>query len=211
MERPVLTATVREAKKSENNKLKREGKVPAVVYGKEYGPISISVDEKELFKILKEKGESSLINLELNGERFPVLIKEVQRHVLKDTFEHVDFFKVSMDEQVEYNLPVILKGTAKGLKLGGVLQHQKHEITVKSLPDNMIESLEVDISDLDIGDTLTVGDLKVDSKITILDDPDEVIASVLAPKLEEAAEAVETTEEAKEPELVRESKEEEEE
>lgn len=211
MERPVLTATVRKAKKSENNKLKRESKVPAVVYGRGYGPINISVDEKELFKILKERGESSLINLELNGETFPVLIKEVQRHVLKDTFEHVDFFKVSMDEQVEYNLPVILKGTAKGLKLGGVLQHQKHEITVKSLPDDMIESLEIDISDLDIGDALTVGDLKVDNKITILDDLDEVIASVLAPKLEEAAEAAETTEEAKEPELVGESREEEEE
>lgn len=209
MEHPVLTAAVRQAAKSENKKLKREGKVPAVVYGKGYETTSISVDDKELSRILKSRGESSLINLELNGEAFPVLIKEVQRNVLKNSMEHVDFFKVSMDEEVEYNLPIVLKGDAKGVKEGGVLQHQKREVTVKSLPNDMLDNIEIDISDMDIGDTLTVADLKIADKNTVLDDPDEVIVSVLAPRLEE--EEIETPEEGEEPELVGEDKEEQEE
>ena len=212
MEHPVLTAAIRLAAKSESKRLKKENKLPAVVYGKGYETTSIAIDEKELYRILKTQGESSLINLEVQDQTFPVLIKEVQRNILKDTIDHVDFFKVSMDEEVEYNLPIFLIGDAEGIKMGGVLQHQKREIAVKSLPGDMLDNIEVDISTMEIGDTITVADLKVDEKNTILDDPDEVIVTLLMPSIEEEEEEdVDVLEEGEEPELVESDKEEEEE
>lgn len=197
---PVLLATIREAKKSENKRLRRENKLPAVVYGKGYETKSIAVDGRELDKILKTHGETSLINLQVEDDTFPVLIKEVQRNTLKNSIDHVDFFKVSMDEEVEYNAPIVLVGDAEGVKMGGVLQHQKREIALKALPRDMLESVEVDISEMKIGDTLTVGDIKVDSKNTVLDDPDEIIVSIVAPKLVD--ESVEAPAEGEEPKLV---------
>lgn len=207
MENLVLTATIREAKKSENKNLRRENKVPAVVYGKEYEAKSIAVDERELKKLLRTHGEATLINLQVENDTFPVLIKEVQRNILKDTIDHVDFFKVSMDEEVEYNAPIVLVGDAEGVKMGGILQHQKREITLRALPADMLESVEVDISEMQIGDILTVADLKIDSKNTVMDDPEEVVATIVAPSLAEDAEA---PEEGEEPELVEGNKEEEE-
>ena len=209
MEHPALTAAIRQAAKSENKRLKRENKLPAVVYGKGYETASIAIDEKELSTILKTRGESSLINLELDDQTFPVLIKEVQRNTLKNSIDHVDFFKVSMDEEVEYNLPIVLIGDAEGIKMGGTLQHQKREVAVKALPGDMLDSIEVDVSTMDIGDTLTVADLKVDEKNTVLDNPDEVVVTLLAPSLEEEEEDVETPEAGEEPELVESDKEEE--
>lgn len=206
MEHPVLTAAIRQAAKSENKRIKREDKLPAVVYGKGYKATSIAIDEKELSRILKTHGESSLIDLQVESETFPVLIKEVQRNTLKSSIDHVDFFKVSMDEEVEYNLPIILVGDAKGIKMGGILQQQKREVAVKALPGDMLESIEVNVSEMEIGDTVTVADLRVDSKNTIVDDADELIVSVLAPKL--AEEDVETPAEGEEPELVDNDKEE---
>ena len=197
---PVLLATIREAKKSENKRLRRENKLPAVVYGKGYETKSIAVDGRELDKILKTHGETSLINLQVEDDTFPVLIKEVQRNTLKNSIDHVDFFKVSMDEEVEYNAPIVLVGDAEGVKMGGVLQHQKREIALKALPRDMLDGVEVDISEMKIGDALTVGDIKVDSKNTVLDDPDEIIVSIVAPKLVD--ESVEAPAEGEEPKLV---------
>lgn len=197
---PVLLATIREAKKSENKRLRRENKLPAVVYGKGYETKSIAVDGRELDKILKTHGETSLINLQVEDDTFPVLIKEVQRNTLKNSIDHVDFFKVSMDEEVEYNAPIVLVGDAEGVKMGGVLQHQKREIALKALPRDMLESVEVDISEMKIGDALTVGDIKVDSKNTVLDDPDEIIVSIVAPKLVD--ESVEAPAEGEEPKQI---------
>jgi large subunit ribosomal protein L25 len=207
MEQPVLTATTRIAKKGENKRLKRENKIPAVVYGKEFENKLIAVDEKEFRKLLKTHGEVALIDLQVEGDSFPVLIKEVQRNTLKNAIDHVDFFKVSMDEEVEYHAPIVLVGDAEGVKMGGILQHQKREITLKALPADMLESVEVDISEMNIGDTIAVADLKVDGKNTVLDDADEVVVTIVPPRL---AEEVEAPEEGEEPELVEEDKDEEE-
>jgi len=206
MEHPVLTATIRNAKKSENKRLKREDRLPAVVYGKGFENKNIAIDEKEFNKILKIHGEVSLINLQVADDTFPVLIKEVQRNTLKNSIDHVDFFKVSMDEEVEYNAPIILVGDSEGIKMGGILQHQKREVALKALPGDMLESVEVDISEMKIGDALTVADLNVGSKNIVLDDADEVVVSILAPKL--AEEDIATPAEGEEPELVENDKEE---
>jgi len=208
MEHPVLTAVIRDAKKSENKRLKRENKLPAVLYGKGIENKNIAVDEKEFTKILKTHGEATLINLKIENDLFPVLMKEIQRNTLKNSIDHVDFFKVSMDEEVEYNAPIVLVGDAEGIRMGGILQHQKREVTLKALPVNMLDSVEVDISNMQIGDVLTVADLKVDGKNTVLDDPDEVVVAILAPKL---SEELETPAEEQEPEVVGKGKEEEDE
>ncbi|HHW03568.1 MAG TPA: 50S ribosomal protein L25/general stress protein Ctc [Thermoanaerobacterales bacterium] len=207
MEQIALKAEKRDvSKKGIINELRRKGKLPGVLYGKNIESSPVVVDAKELLKILKTHGESALIDLELEGEKLPVLMKEIQRDTLKDAILHVDFYKVSMTDRIEFNLPLVLKGDAEGLKMGGILQHQKRELLVKALPADMPEHLEVDISHLKIGDTLTVGDLKVDEKITVLDDPDEVVVSILAPKLAEDAE-VPAGEQATEPEVVAKGKE----
>jgi large subunit ribosomal protein L25 len=211
MEQIALKAEKRDiSKKGTINELRRKGKLPGVLYGKNIESSPVAVDAKELLKVLKTHGESALINLELEGEKHPVLMKEIQRDTFKDAIVHVDFYRVSMTDRIEFNLPIILKGDAEGVKMGGILQHQKRELSVKALPADMPEHLEVDISNLKIGETLTVGDLKVDDKITVLDDPEEVVLSVLAPKLAEDTE-VPTGEQAAEPEVVAKGKEKQEE
>lgn len=207
MEQIALKAEKRDiSKKGTINELRRKGKLPGVLYGKNIESSPVAVDAKELLKVLKTHGESALINLELEGEKHPVLMKEIQRDTLKDAIVHVDFYRVSMTDRIEFNLPLVLKGDAEGVRMGGILQHQKRELSVKALPADMPEHLEVDISGLKIGDTLTVGDLKMDEKITVLDDPEEVVISILAPKLAEDTE-VPTGEQAAEPEVMAKGKE----
>lgn len=211
MEQVALKAEKRDiSSKGALNGLRRKGKLPGVLYGKNIESSPVAVEAKELLKVLKTHGESAIINLELDGQKQPVLMKEIQRDTLKDAILHVDFYRISMTDRIEFNLPIVLHGDAEGVKMGGILQHQKREISVKALPRDMPEHLEVDISGLKIGDTLTVGDLKVDEKLTVLDDPEEVVISILAPKLAEDTE-VPTGEQAAEPEVVAKGKEKEEE
>jgi len=206
MEQITLKADIRNF--GGTGRLRREGKIPAVIYGKEIESTPISVDAKEFLNIMKTHGETTLLNLEIQGNNHTVLTKEIQRDTMKGMIIHVDFQKVSMTDKVEFNLPIALKGDAEGVKMGGVLQFQKREVTAKAMPKDMIEVLEVDISNLKIGDVLKVSDLEVDDKITILDDPDEIVVSVLAPKL---AEEVEAPTGEQEPEVIAKGKAEEEE
>jgi large subunit ribosomal protein L25 len=189
--------------------LRREGKIPAVIYGKEIDATPITVDAKELSKILKARGGSALIDIELEENKHMVLMKEIQRDTLKNMILHVDFQKVSMTDTVEFNLPIMLKGDSEGVKMGGILQFQKREVVAKALPQDMKDYVELDITNLGIGNSLTVADLEVDEKITILDDPNEVIVSVLAPKLDEQVEETEAPEEEGEPDADDKDKEEE--
>lgn len=188
-------------------KLRCEGKIPGVMYGKDIDATPIAVDAKEFLKILKTRGETTLLDLELEGKKHTVLTKEIQRDTMKNVLVHVDFQKVSMTQKIEFNLPLVLKGDSEGVKMGGVLQFQKREVTAQALTQDIIENLEVDISNLKIGDTLKVSDLQIDPKITILDDPEEVVVSVIAPKL---AEDVEVPTGEEEPEVLPKGKKEEE-
>lgn len=214
MEQVALKAEKRDiSSKGALNELRRKGRLPGVLYGKNIENSPVSVEEKELLKVLKTHGLSAIIDLELDGRKQPVLMKEIQRDSLKDSILHVDFYGISMTDRIEFKLPIVLRGDAEGVRAGGTLQHQKREISVKALPKDMPEHLEVDISGFNIGDTLTVRDLKVDEKLTVLDDPEEVVISILAPKLaEEETEAPAGEEEgAAEPEVVAKGKEKEEE
>ncbi|MDN5331033.1 MAG: large subunit ribosomal protein [Tepidanaerobacteraceae bacterium] len=186
------------------NELRKSGKIPGVLYGKNIETKAVAVGAKELNKLFKTHGEGVLIDLVLGEEKYPVIIKEIQRDPLKGVITHIDFYRVSMTDKIEVDLPIILKGEPEGVKLGGVLQHQLHELTIEALPADIPEFIEVDISHLKIGDVLQVKDIKLSDKITVLDDPEEVVVTVLAPTIEEEETPAG---ESEEPEVVSKSKE----
>lgn len=201
MDYPVLKANNRQIQgKGDLKKLRETGYVPAIVYGKDFENQAIAVDERDITKIIRSRGISTLIGLEVENDSYPVMMKEIQANTIKNTIDHVDFFKVSMDEEVEYSIPIVLVGEPEGAKHGGAVQQQKRDILVKALPLEMLENIEVDISHLDIGDNITLGDIEIPETQTVLDDSEELIVSILAPSMEEEEE--EETEEMEEPELV---------
>lgn len=191
--------------------LREQGILPAVVYGKDFETKPVNLDAKKFNKILRDHGENVLLNLEVDGETHPALIREVQRDPIRNEVIHVDLNIVSMTEEIEFEVPIVLVGEPAGASLGGVLQHQLRELKAKALPKNMIDTVEVDVSDLQIGDTVLVKDLTIDKDITILDDPEEMIATLLAPEEEEKEEVEEEIEEMEEPEVIEKGKTEEEE
>jgi large subunit ribosomal protein L25 len=208
MEQTALKAQIRTvSSKSALKNIRKMGKLPAIVYGKNFDTKPIAVDANEVVKTLKFHGESSIIKMELDGEQFSVIMKEVQRDTLNNVINHIDFFKVSMSDEIEINVPIYLQGDAEGVKEGGILQNQKRELAIKAFPQDLPENVELDISGLNIGDTLTVADIKLDGKFGVLDEPDEVIVTILAPRLAEE-ELEEDKEELVEPEVDSKDKEE---
>jgi len=184
--------------------------LPAVVYGKEAGNLLVQCPEKELTSILA--GHSiggTLINLEVaDGNKrgkapYLVMIREVQRDPIKQKLMHVDFYQVSLTEEIQTEIPVHLVGDAPGVKDGGLLQHLLRDVTVSCLPGKLPERLEADISKLGLGDQLTVADLQVPEGVKVLNDPESIIAHVVAPAVEEEPtpeeEAAEAAEAAPEP------------
>ncbi|MCD6508585.1 50S ribosomal protein L25/general stress protein Ctc [Candidatus Poribacteria bacterium] len=195
--------------------LRRQGLIPGVVYGHNFGPIPVQVELEELKRLLHHESiESMLIRMKLNGREETVMIKEIQRHPVTYDILHVDFHRVSLTEEVTTRVPVELVGESIGVKEGGILEFLLRELEIRCLPTEIPEHIAIDISQMRIGDSLRVGDLKLKEGITVLDDPDTVIVLIAAPvvreEIEEVEEAAEEAEE-EEPELVGEKKEEEEE
>ncbi|GAW91661.1 50S ribosomal protein L25/general stress protein Ctc [Calderihabitans maritimus] len=203
MEAVQLEAKIREGKgKGFAKRLRRAKFIPAVLYGKKIGNIPIQVGERDMEKLLSDFGRSVLVKLKVNdgdqsGE-YDTLIREIQRHPLRGDLLHVDFYQISLQEKLEVEVPIHLVGEAVGVSKGGILQHGISELEIRCLPTQIPEAIEVDVSNLDIGDSLSVADLKLDDDIEILSEPDSIIATVVAPRLEteEDKEAEEATEAA---------------
>lgn len=195
--------------------LRRQGLIPGIVYGRNFGPIPIQVERKEVQRLLKhESVESMLIKMQLDGQEELVIIKEIQRHPVTYDILHVDFMRVSMDEPIDVRVPITLVGEPAGVKEGGILEFLHRELEIRCLPTEIPEHIEVDVSELGIGDSIKVEDLKLPEGIKVLDEPSTVIAVVAAPVVveeEEVAEEAEAAEAPEEPELVGEKEEEEEE
>ena len=194
--------------------LRRQGLIPGVVYGHNFGPITVQVELEELKRLLHHESiESMLIRMKLNGREETVMIKEIQRHPVTYDILHVDFHRVSLTEEVTTRVPIELVGESIGVKEGGILEFLLRELEIRCLPTEIPEHIAIDISQMRIGDSLRVGDLKLKEGITVLDDPETVIVLIAAPVVREEIEEVEEAEEAEEekPELVGEEKEEEEE
>ena len=176
--------------------LRKEGGVPAVLYGRAQDTVSIQIDARTFRQFLRTYGENVIINMEIgNGNPETVIIKEIQRHpVQKHTLMHADFIRISLDEPVTSAVPVVLEGTPQGIQEGGVLEFPLRQITIHCLPIRMPTDISVDVSELDIGDSIHVSDLSLDEDIEILDDLERTIATVSQPRVqleEEAAEGEE--------------------
>ncbi|WP_019639863.1 50S ribosomal protein L25 [Paenibacillus fonticola] len=173
-----------EFSRSSLNRLRGSGRIPAVVYGGGSDGISIHVEEKQLAKVART-GRSELFDLHIEGGgSFPVLIKEMQRRNGKVT--HVDFQKVSKNKPIRVRVPLVYTGTAEGTKIGGILQVQATELEVEGLPDALPAGLEVDVTSLNTGDKLIAANVTLPGGITLVGGEDELLASVVLPRLAEA-------------------------
>jgi large subunit ribosomal protein L25 len=187
-------------------KLRAVGEVPAILYGAGMDPLSIKLNAHDATLLFHSISvDNTLINLEVEGEKVPVLtlVREIQTHPARAKLLHVDFYRVQMDVEVELEVPLHVEGTAAGVKDGGVLDQPIHDLPVRCLPSDIPESIHVDVSHLNIGDSLRVKDLVIPRGVTILLDSDRTVCSVQVPtKLEEVV-APDTTQ--AEPEVISEA------
>ncbi|NTU90783.1 MAG: 50S ribosomal protein L25/general stress protein Ctc [Chlorobiaceae bacterium] len=195
METRVLSVNLREAKKKEAAKLRREGQVPAVVYHKGEETVTISVEEMALTKLV-HSAESHLIDLQYpDGKTTRSFIKDIQFDPVTDRVIHADFQLFSADEVVEMEVPLHFEGEAQGVKIGGgKLQINLHALTLKGNPEDMPEHFTVDVSGLALGQTLHIRELELGAlagKVTILGEADAPVVSVMAPRKEVEAAAEE--------------------
>ena len=182
--------------------LRRAGRVPAVLYGPKAEPVLLSIDAKEFEQILKEASVGSvLLNLQIqNGKTSTraAMIKELQTHPVSGNFLHVDFYEVDMQTKITAKVEVVAKGQSKGVEVGGLLQYVRRELDVLCLPTAIPESIEVDITDLDIGDSIHVEDISLSGDIEISADTNFTVLTILAPKVEEVPVEEEELEEGEE-------------
>lgn len=194
MKRVTLEAEPRsETGKGAARSMRREGWVPGVVYGHGEETRSCKVGTVELKKLLTSISyENTVINLKMDGETRPVLIREVQVHPYKPEVLHVDFLAIHKGEKIRVEVPIRLVGEAPGVEEGGIMEHARHEVEVRCDPDAIPEFLELDVSTLDVGDSLSIGDLQVPSGVEILAESGHTVCAVVPPtKVEEVVPAVE--------------------
>ena len=175
-------------KQSNLTSLRGEGLVPAVVYGYNKDSTSISVSEMDLLKTLREVGRNGVMKLDVDGEAVNVVLSDYQMDVLKGQFVHADFLAINMSDELEVNVTVTFTGSSVGESQGGVLNQPNREVSVKVKPSDIPETIEIDISSLEIGETLTVGDIRNQTNFTILNEDDFTLASVSAPRSDEELE-----------------------
>lgn len=215
MTEPVLNAEERTLRGSHLKALRREGILPAVVYGAGIESTAIELDQHEASKILATVGGSTLVTLNIGKEKHRVLVREIQRDVIRLDILHVDFLKVAMDVKIRTMVPVELVGEAPVVyELGGLLVTGLNEIEVEALPSDLPERVTVDISSLvSMDDSITVADLVFGEGVEVLTSPDELIASAVYQVEEEIEEeeVEEIFEEEGEPEVIEKGKREEEE
>ncbi|MCK4244756.1 MAG: 50S ribosomal protein L25, partial [Candidatus Omnitrophica bacterium] len=186
-------------------RLREKGYIPAILYGKEKESLPLILNGKDFQMVLHHlAGKSSLLELKIKKDdkiiKKRAILKEVQKDLTKDMILHLDFYETTLDKPIAVNVPVTLIGESPGVKEGGVLDHVLWEIKVETLPAHIPEKIEADISSLKIGDSLYVRDLKTE-EITILNEPTDVVTSILAPRKEEEV-APPVEEEAAEPEVI---------
>jgi len=192
-------------------KLRQTGSIPAVYYGRGEEPIVLTVVVKELEEvILKAEGSNVIVDLKVDGDGGSdrkALIREIQRDPVGGHILHLDLQHISLTERITVEVPIVLTGIPIGVKDGGgILEHLLREVEVECLPTDIPSRLEIDVSALNIGDSLHVSDLKTE-KATILTEGERPIAAVVPPTVLEEAKPAEEGEAAAEPELVKEKKE----
>ncbi|HEU4929174.1 MAG TPA: 50S ribosomal protein L25 [Candidatus Krumholzibacteria bacterium] len=207
MERYELQSSVRGgAGKGVARKLREEGRLPAVLYGRREAPVGLSVAEMDVRNILRKHPESAIIDLTVDGPgggSMNAIIRDVQRHPASGRILHVDLQRIALDEQIRVEVHVSVKGTPAGVKeQGGVLEHGTRTVNVMTLPTDIPDAIEVDVSALRIHDALRISDVMAAyPKVQFLDDLDTTLATVIPPIVETVVAPVEAA--VAEPELIR--------
>ena len=180
-----LSARPREASGSrEARRLRRDGEVPGVLYGGDGESVSFAVNARELRQALQASG--AVIELDVDGSGSPAVLREAQRHPVRGDITHVDFVRVNLNVAIEAVVPVQVEGTddCPGLRDGGVLDQPVREVTVLALPNEIPESVEVSVAGLVIGENASLEGISLPAGVELVDDPETVVASILAPRVE---------------------------
>jgi large subunit ribosomal protein L25 len=183
-ETTTLTVAPRAAEGSRAaRRLRREGLVPGVVYGGDGGPVAFEVDARALRHALTHSG--AVITLELDGQEAPVVLKEQQRHPVSGQTLHVDLLRVDLKQKIHATVVLELTGVedAPGVKAGGVLEQVTRELNIEALPADIPDAVAHDVSNLEIGDTIALDAVTAPADVTLLDDPETVIATLTPPRL----------------------------
>jgi len=200
--------------KNEARRLRAAGRIPAVVYGAQKqgdqpAPVAVAVDPKPLLRILhSESGLNTLITLKLEGESDArVLVKEFLLDPITHHLLHADFYRVNMDRKITVTVPIILKGEPRGVKIqGGVVDFLHREVEVESLPAEIPDSIEIDIADLGLNDSVHLRDVAKNVSWSPVSDPDLMLVHIVAPRTAETATADGAPAAASEPEVAKKGK-----
>jgi large subunit ribosomal protein L25 len=182
--------------------LRREGRMPAVLYGHKTDSILLSIEIGEFEKVVKKANIGSLLlNLQIqNGKTFtrPAMIRELQTNPVTGAFLHVDFFEIDMQSKITVSVPVVTRGKSAGVEEGGLLQIVRRELELFCLPTAIPEAIEVDITDLAIGDSIHIQEIALPADVELPEETDFTVVTVLAPTIEEEVVAEEELEEGEE-------------
>ncbi|MDR2588433.1 MAG: 50S ribosomal protein L25 [Spirochaetales bacterium] len=195
MEQKTLSAVKRaEQKKGANNRLRRQGKIPAIVYGNiEATPVAI--DEKEFFTKFRTVSENMIIDLKIDGVSHDVLVKDYQEDIRLGKILHIDFYAIAKDKILRSRVPIKLTGSAKGARDGGIVELHLHELDVECIPRDLPAEILIDVTSLEAGHGVHVRDVPAPSGVKFLNSEDQIIVSITHAKVE-AAPAAEAEEAA---------------
>lgn len=187
MQQVRLEAQKREtAGKGAARGMRRAGHIPGVLYGRKNEVIPLRIDARGFQDFLQDYGENAFINLEIADHGTEnVMVKEIQRDPVSNQLLHTDLLRISMDEPITAAASIVLVGSAPGLQEGGILEFPHRQLTLHCLPALLPEEIEVDVSELNIDDRITVEDISLSEEIEILDDPHTRIVAVVPPRIEE--------------------------
>ncbi len=209
MEKYILDAEKREVIGKKVKALRRDGKIPAVIYGQEIEPMPITLNTKQVHQVLKVVGANTLISVKVGKDEFLTLVREIQREVIMRDLLHMDFQAVSLEETITTFLPVVMVGESPAVTdLEALLILSKDELQIEAKAKDLPDTISVDVSGLvEIGDNILVKDLLISGDVTILDDPDELVIVATAPTLmdeivDEVEEGAELFEELTDAELL---------
>ena len=196
MNKVVLSVEQRTQKgKGPARRLRAAGKAPAVFYGKKSEPIKIAIDVHEFKRAVEQAGSNPLFDLNIQKDTGSTtrraLLKERQISPLDGSLIHLDFIEVFMDESIEVTVPIEFEGKPVGVDKGGIFQPATRELRISCLPDNIPNVIRVDVSGLDVGHSVHIGELQLPDGVSVLQDKAVAVATVVAPKAEEAAPAEE--------------------
>jgi large subunit ribosomal protein L25 len=182
----VLQANERkEFRKSEVKQLRNNGNIPAVIYGAKVESKPVTVNSADLTKTIRAVGRNGIITLDVNGNKQEVILTDFQSNFMKNEITHVDFLAVDKSSKINVNVKLSLVGEAAGVKDGGVLQQPLHEISITAKAANIPQQVEIDVTNLQVGETITIADIPSAGAFSINHDDAEVVASILPPKQEE--------------------------